>query len=271
MKAHPTTAEADAAALPPALRGAVDAAYAAFGHHRAPTQMLDVCIACCMDEALEREMRRMPLRQVTVRHFYEYNSSAKSVEQPAEELLYFLPRMLELLAQGEELHHSTELYLDRLGKCPADALSPKERAAVDAFALAFFREGLGHTGREPSPFDGANAFDILLMFHKGGVDVQPLLAHWLTDERPSAVLHYTEASYWDFWGRNGIQNAFAEDQPEFCETMKAWMLDEGHRQRFAQKILALDTSAMGRPAHCTCGNCMGPKQIVEAVFDLVSG
>ena len=267
MKAHPTTA----AALPPALRGAVDAAYAAFGHHRAPTQMLDVCIACCMDEALEREMRRMPLRQVTVRHFYEYNSSAKSSEQPADELLYFLPRMLELLAQGEELHHSTELYLDRLGNCPADALSPKERAAVDAFALAFFHEGLGHTGRERSPFDGANAFDILLMFHKGGVDVQPLLAHWLNDERPSAVQHYTEASYWDFWGQNEIQNAFAEDQPEFSEAMKAWMLNEGNRQRFAQKILALDTSAMEGPAHCTCGNCMGPRQIVEAVFDQVSG
>lgn len=257
-------------ALPPALRTAVDAAYAAFQHHEAPKSTLDVCLACCMDEALEREMRRMPLRQVTTRHFYEYNSSAKSSEQPPEELLYFLPRMLELLAQGEELHHSTELYLDRLGNCPADALSPKERAAVDAFALAFFNEGLGHTGPEPSPFNGANAFDILLMFHKGGVNLQPLLAHWLDNERPSAVLHYAEASYWDFWGKHEIQNAFAEDQPEFREAMKAWLLDDANRQRFAHKILALDSSAMERPAYCTCGNCMGPRQILEAVFDLVS-
>ncbi|EJE50851.1 hypothetical protein PMI14_04480 [Acidovorax sp. CF316] len=263
-------AEEEATTLPPALREAVDAAYAAFQHHRAPTQMLDVCIACCMDEAMEREMRRLPLRQVTNRHFYEYNGSAKSSEQPADELLYFLPRMLELLAQGKELHHSTELYLDRLGKCPADALSPKERAAVDAFALAFFREGLGSTGREASPFDGANAFDILLMFHKGGVSIAPLLAHWLADERESAVQHYANASYWDFWGQHEIQNAFSEDQPEFRETMKAWLLDEGNRQRFAQQILAMDTSAMGPPAHCTCGGCMGEKQILEAVFDLAS-
>lgn len=257
-------------ALPPALRTVVDAAYAAFQHHEAPKSTLDVCLDCCMDEALEREMRRLPLHQVTTRHVYEYNSSAKSPEQPPEELLYFLPRMLELLAQGEELHHSPELYLDRLGNCPAEALSREERAAVDAFALAFFREGLGRTGREPSPFDGANAFDILLMFHKGGVDVQPLLAHWLNDERPSAVQHYAEASYWDFWGKHEIQNAFAEDQPAFCETMKTWLLDAGNRQRFAQKILALDTSTMGPPVHCTCGNCMGPRQVLEVVFDLVS-
>ena len=269
MKAH-QTAEEEATALPPALRAAVDAAYAAFQHHSAPTQTLDVCMPCCMDEATERELRRLPLRQLTARHFYEYNGSAKGSEQPADELLYFLPRMLELLAQGKELHHSTELYLDRLGKCPAGALSAGERAALDAFALAFFREGLGHTGREPSPFNGSNAFDILLMFHKGGVDVQPLLAHWLNDERPSAVQHYAEASYWDFWGKHEIQNAFADDQPAFCETMKSWLLDAGNRQRFAQKVLALDTSAMGPHAHCTCGNCMGPRQILEAVFDLVS-
>ncbi len=269
MKAH-QTAEEEATALPPALREAVDAAYAAFRHHSAPTETLDVCMPCCVDEATERELRRLPLRQLTARQFYEYNGSAKSSEQPADELLYFLPRMLELLAQGKELHHSTELYLDRLGNCSAHALSPRERAAVDAFALAFFREGLGHVGRAPGTFNGANAFDILLMFHKGGVSIAPLLAHWLQDDQESAVLHYANASYWDFWGQREIQNAFAVDQPEFRETMKAWLLDAGNRQRFAQKILAMDTSAMGPPAHCTCGNCMGQRQVLESVFDVIS-
>ncbi|MES2608849.1 MAG: hypothetical protein V4679_01345 [Pseudomonadota bacterium] len=269
MKAY-RTAEEEATTLPPALHEAVDAAYAAFQHHGAPAGMLDVCMPCCVDETTERELRRLPLRQLTARHFYEYNGSAKSSEQPADELLYFLPRMLDLLAQGKELHHSTELYLDRLGNCRANALSPKERSTVQAFALAFFREGLGRTGPDASPFDGANAFDILLMFHKGGVDVQPLLAHWLCDERPNAVLHYADASYWDFWGKHEIQNAFAEDQPEFREAMKAWLLDAGNRKRFAQKILAMDMGAMGPSAHCTCGNCMGPRQILEAVFDVIS-
>lgn len=268
MKAHRATEET--AVQSPALREAVDAAYAAFQRHRAPTHMLDVCMPCCVDEATERAMRHLPLRQVTARHFYEYNGSAKSSEQPADELLYFLPRMLELLAQGQELHHSTELYLDRLGHCSADALSPGEWAAVDAFALAFFREGLGCGAQESSPFHGANAFDILLMFHKGGVSIAPLLAHWLQDARPSAVLHYANASYWDFWSKREIENAFSDDRPEFRETMKSWLLDAGNRQRFAQKILSIDTGAMGPPAHCTCGNCMGQRQVLEAVFDLAS-
>ncbi|WCM89083.1 hypothetical protein [Acidovorax sp. NCPPB 3576] len=266
----PNAPAAQAATLPSALREAVDAAYAAFQRHGPPTQMLDVCTGCCMDEAMEREMRRLPLREITARHFYEYNSSAKSSEQPAEEMLYLLPRMLELLAQGEELHHSTELYLDRLGRCPADALSRPERAAVDAFALAFFREGLGRSAQEPSPFHGANAFDILLMFHIGGIAIAPLLAHWLQDDRASAVLHYADGSYWDFWGKQRIQNAFSEDRPEFQTTMKDWLLDAGHRQRFSRKILAIDAQALEGPQPCGCGSHMGPRQILEAVFDVIS-
>ncbi|MDA8443819.1 hypothetical protein [Paracidovorax valerianellae] len=257
-------------ALPTALRDAVEAVYAAFQSHCAPKQTLDVCTACCMDGALEREMRRLPLRQVTTRHFYEYNSSAKSSEQPAEELLYLLPRMLELLAQGEALHHSTELYLERLGRCEAGALSRPERAAVDAFALALFREGLGHSARQASPFNGSNAFDVLLMFHKGGVSIAPLLAHWLEDDRPSAVLHYADSSYWDFWGKQRIQNAFSTDEPEFQKTMNDWLVDAGNRQRFSRKILAIDAEFPEDPKPCTCGTHLGPQQILEAVFDVIS-
>lgn len=58
------------------------------------------------------------LRQLTTRHFYAYGDTAKSLVQPSSELRYLLPRLLELLAEGAELRHSTELILDRLGNCP---------------------------------------------------------------------------------------------------------------------------------------------------------
>jgi hypothetical protein len=57
-----------------------------------------------MDAALEREMHMLPLRALSERHFYEYNNSVKSDVQPEDEILYFLPRMLELLTQGAQLH-----------------------------------------------------------------------------------------------------------------------------------------------------------------------
>ncbi len=88
------------------LRSAVADAYQALRHHKPPTQCLDVCLNCCMSPAVEREMRRLPLSELRGQHFYSYNTSAKSEIQPVEEILYLLPRMLELIADGEEVHHS---------------------------------------------------------------------------------------------------------------------------------------------------------------------
>ena len=128
--------------LSAALNQSLDRLYDVFGHCHAPKAMLDVCIACCMDADLEKEMRRVPLHKLTEKHFYAYNGTAKSRVQPVDELRYFLPRLLELLAEGAELHHSTELYLERLGNCDWSAFSPDECAAIDAFALAYWSDFL---------------------------------------------------------------------------------------------------------------------------------
>ena len=254
---------------------AIEQVYAAFDQCRAPDHLLDVCVGCCMDAALEKEMRCMPLRQLTARHFYEYNTSAKSEVQPGDEIRYLLPRMLELLSQGAELHHSTELYLDRVGRCEPGSFSAQERVAIDAFALVFFAEGLRQhhwQARAPSPFMGSNAFDILLMFDLGGIALEPLLTHWLQAQGTSATLHYVNASYWDFWKAQEIDNAFAADRPAFRETMKSWLLDARHRECFAAKMLALDASMIDQAGGCECG-CgagLGPKEIFESVFDLIA-
>ena len=71
-----------------ALQPVVEDAYKAFRRHARPAFPLDVCLNCCMDAGLERDMREKPLRQLTSRHFYEYNTSAKSMEQPAAEILF---------------------------------------------------------------------------------------------------------------------------------------------------------------------------------------
>lgn len=226
--------------LHPELDAAVQNLYAVFGRCPAPTFPLDVCLNCCVDAKVERELRELPLRSLTAHHFYQYNGSAKGPVQPVGEVKYLLPRLLELLAQGAELHHSTELYLDRLGRCDPQAFSPTERAAINAFALAHFRAGLAQW-----PFDsralfmGENAFSILLMWDIGGVDVAPLLDHWLADASEAATLHYIDASYWDFWNCGAYENAFADDREAFRTRLCDWMTAPEHRRVFADRVLAL--------------------------------
>mgnify|MGYP001764925584 CR=1 FL=1 len=225
----------------PELDAAVQNLYTVFARYPAPTFPLDVCLGCCVDPKVERELRELPLRSLTAHHFYEYNDSAKGQVQPVGEVKYLLPRLLELLAQGADLHHSTELYLDRLGRCDPQAFTPIERDAIDRFAIAHFRAGLGQWPIDSSSlFMGENAFSILLMWEIGGVDVSPLLVHWLSCDSETATLHYIDASHWDFWKSGGcFSNAFADERGSLKDRLRDWMTDSGNRRVFAQRILAL--------------------------------
>jgi len=257
--------------LSPGLKRAIDRLYTVFSRYRAPSYSLDVCLVCCMDETLEKEMRRLPLRRISARHFYEYNCSAKSEVQPEDELMYLLPRMLELIANGAEVHHSEELYLDRLGNCGAGAFSAEEYAAIEAFALAYFTDCLSRHPWQSGEGSGRDAaFELLLMFAIGGIDLKPLLDYWLNDESTAATLHYVSAGFYEFWKDQRIQNAFAESRPEFQEVMQAWLTDEEHRQTFARRILKLEMNNLDQTPTCYYGSRITPQDMAETVFDLIT-
>ena len=125
MSAHPHLAWPG-----PSLQEAVATVYEAFAGAPVPQAPLDACTYCCMDPACETQMRRLPLSALTAQHFYAYNGAAKSTVQPAPEMHYLLPRLLELVVQEAELHHALEITLQRLGACPAEAFSPRQHAAI---------------------------------------------------------------------------------------------------------------------------------------------
>lgn len=87
--------------IPAELEADIEACYRTFNKYTLPSTLLDVCTHCCMDEKLEAEMHRLPLRQIGRRHMYAYNDSAKSEVQPTPELRYLISRLLELVARGE--------------------------------------------------------------------------------------------------------------------------------------------------------------------------
>ena len=223
------------------LEVATQAVYQAFAGYDAPHGLLDVCTACCMDAELEREMRHLPLRQLTQRHFYEYNDSAKSQVQPADEIKYLAPRLLELLGEGARLHHSTELYLDRLGRCELGSFSAAEQSALQGYALAYFAQGLEKwLAASDSLFQGDNAFTILLMWAYARVPLEPLLEHWLDSDSDASTLHFVDACYWDYvWNAHQMGNAFATDEVEYKRTMEEWLNSPATKTRWTEKLLRL--------------------------------
>lgn len=249
MKKQPTPA-----ANP--LEAATQAVYQAFAKYCAPEMgTLDVCTACCMDADLALQMSRLPLRQLTEKHFYQYNTSAKSEVQPADEIKYFLPRMLELLAQGARLHHSIELYLDRVGRCESGAYSAEEAAALLDYARAFFSQGLAHWRQDGEGlFQAEYAFSILLMWDYAGVPLAPLLDDWLADRREAATLNFVESYYWEYWmDGQTINNAFAE--APFQKVMQDWLNNADNKTGWEHKLLRLLHQGLPSDWRSACKKC----------------
>lgn len=248
---------------PNAMSAVIADAYKVFGRYRAPGLPLDAC-TCCMDPELQDQMRKLPLRKLTRQHFYEYNCAAKGLVQPVSEILYFLPRLLELIALGEEVHHSTELYLDRIGRCPPDAFSEAERALLNRFALTCFADLLASLD-QPQPDD---PLSVLLMFHIGGLQIEPLLDYWLNCQDPQSTVHYVEASYWQFWEGREVSTPFAQDRPDFRQSIRQWMLAPAHRAVFADKLMQPEFLQLVDDRRDSGRMTFGV--LVDAVFDQLS-
>jgi len=186
-------------------------------------------------------MREWPLARLTARHFYDYNTSAKSPVQPVPEIRYLLPRMLELLAEGADVHHSLELSLDRLGRCPEGSWTEAEQGVLDRFALAYFDAVLrgGPLGQGVRQWLD-DPLSVLLMFDIGGLDIAPLLDLWLRCDDAVSTIQFVDATYWNFWAQRKYSNAFASDRPRFLQQISAWLIEPAHRRRFADKLLSAD-------------------------------
>lgn len=215
--------------IPAPLRAVVAEAYRVFrGVDDQALAKLDVCLGCCVLEQTARELREWPLARLTDRHFYDYNTSAKSACQPADELRHLLPRLLELLAEGAQVHHSIELALERLGNCPPGSWTPEEIDVLQRFALAYFDHLLhGDPSGESFLEDPVGA---LLMFDIGGLSIEPLLDFWLNCENPSSA-DFVVATAWRI-GARGFENAFADNRPLFQVRIREWFLDPENQQRF---------------------------------------
>lgn len=247
----------------PALEQAVRRAYDVFDRHKAPNLPLNVCTSCCMPAELEQEMRTLPLGKLTVRHFYEYCTGAMGdLVQPAEEIRYLLPRWLELVAAGEETHHSTELTLDRVGRCPEGSFTVEETGVLAEFMLAYF----DHELDDGNP--AVNASDplaVIIMASTAGLSVAPLLQHWTNHPGTASTALIVRSTYWDFWPDGELANPFAECGAGLRAAFKAWMLAPETREAFKAKLLQPDF--LSRIDGFPCGHRVPFKVMVEAVFD----
>lgn len=181
---------------------------------------LDICTYCCVSKNFEEELWRSNRFEVSTKAIYEYNSSAKGgyTLETASELKYFAPRIIELVLQEEEIHHSTELFFTRFAHIPYTAWNKEELNFFQKFADAYCVA----ITEEKRPY-GEDLTSLLLMLSKLPINISKLLAYWMSKKSISNLLLLADF-YLDELSYLKVNNAFAEK--EFNDVIIDFMFDE---------------------------------------------
>lgn len=215
---------------------AAEQAYQVFGGWPQPDRLHN-CGGAYRDHEFEAVMRQLRLREVTARHFYSYFMDPSPDSHSSEEFLYFLPRLLDLLAQGEVPHVALELTLADVRRCPADLLGDAGLELLQRFVLAYFKNLVGPNAwqaRSAEPED--DPLDVLAMAHLAGLPLQPLLDWWVTTDDIRSSQHFAQSAYWNWWGPSYSMHPFVEDEPDFIATLQAWLAAPATRARWLAKL-----------------------------------
>ncbi|WP_430411643.1 hypothetical protein [Kordia sp.] len=158
-----------------------------------PLSTLDACLTCCMSEAQSIRLMNENRENLVCKDIYEYNNTAKSgyTLETSYELKHFLPVMLSLFINEEEIHHSTELFFQRIKMLPKESWNNVEIDFFERFVTNYWIYCL--TNKE-LPFN-EDIGGIYLCLYDFPVDKNSLLQKWEDNFSPKSLSHLIDVSY----------------------------------------------------------------------------
>jgi hypothetical protein len=182
------------------LNSIIADAYRVFARYPA-SSALHVCHCnCCMTEANEAKLVRTPLREIPSQLLAEYTNSAHGWDDEVirDQMRYFLPRYLDLIAADDGPHHSClEQCLIRLQDARwRDTWPADEVDVLNRFFPALIVARLHDLSLAQWPVGWLLAnevTDVLCLTVLAGGDIQPILKAWDEAEDPGAAIHFAAA------------------------------------------------------------------------------
>lgn len=201
------------------INNLVKEAYDVFAGHQ-PKAEIDACTCCCMTTEDAQTLVSLPVDEIPLAVLRKYQDAATPDKIDQGELKYFAPRYLELIKSYQYPSFEPALALTRFGKIKPNDWTKTERQLLNDFAISFFHQFL-HTKSEKA---NAGVMRVLLMFYKGGIDIQPLFKLWDSIPRRTTNDHFDALFMWigkDKKGKSEILNPYAEK--DFNRQLLSWL------------------------------------------------
>ena len=189
-----------------------------------------VCQYCCMNSKIEADFFNPPIRQLPLEYIQDwYWAAYEEKGVPKATWAYLLPRLLEILAAGEDLStNALEVGLSRFDTGNSKNWSTKEWAVLDRFQRMFLQHSIEN---------GVDHLDdVICMFKLGGWPLDELLDQ--IEAIPSEKLAICLWKDWCAWRAEGQEDvwmtAFWEDEADRAKMHDFYLSD-----RLYDKINAL--------------------------------
>ncbi len=150
----------------------IEEAYRAFDTYK-PINV-DVCTDCCMPKDVEADFFRSNIEELPFHYLREWFSAACATDGVRKDIwAYLLPRVLEVLAVGEEPKDvGIESSLSRFDTGNPSHWSTDQWSVLDRFQRRFLQSRF----QTPDRWPGQLLDDIVCMFSRGGWPLDDLLA-----------------------------------------------------------------------------------------------
>lgn len=213
------------------LRNLVEKSYRVFKKYKARAP-LDACTDCCLTKSQENELVSLSVSQIPFSLLYDYNTAAKTEKPCIDEFKHFLPRFLELTSELKFLHHSGELVFSRFEYYDKNEWTKEEQALIQDFGRAYFRHCM-----TVYPLPELERVDsIIIMLWKAKMDINQILADWITFETRESVLHFNDLNQRSFkdYNPNELMSGFADK--ELSKIIVQWLKKQSTKNKFAERI-----------------------------------
>ena len=208
----------------------IEQAYHQFKTYKAP-KTIDACTDCCLTKDQEAQLLNQSVSQLSFETMYAYNTAAKTEDPSLEEFKHFLPRFLDLTAQWNYLHHTTDLIFSRFNNYKDGDWSEQEVAILQAYAEELFSSGLQ---KYPLP-EYEHLFEVLLSLSDMPISISPLFEQWSKADSTASLLHLDDVySYYINASGDGLN--IGKNRESFTKQFMEWLRSADTRQDFLSLI-----------------------------------
>ncbi|TCM67348.1 hypothetical protein EC844_109120 [Acinetobacter calcoaceticus] len=206
-------------------------------------QKIAVCheFVCCLQQSDIDLLHSTPVRELDRRVIYEYLDAGAGEDDVllAQQMKHLLPRVLDLLLQGERLAHSTEIIFAKLHCELTEVWTATEIEFMQRFALCYFQyKALHLVDHDLATDDFLDC--IIIMFNTAGLEISTLLDQWLILlEYPQVMLDFINIIKCCL--NDGVYDQSYADE-KLQKQITAWLKHPQHRSKILIQLIKLAES-----------------------------